>query len=487
MTTRSEGLREAPGLEARVLAALAAFVAETPEGEIPGDVRARATLVVADTLGTILGGATEPELRRLTAGAARGPGPCTRLGRGFMGVEAWGAILANGTAGTMLELDEGNRFARGHPGIHVLPAALAEAERSDASGRELVTALVLGYDVAARLGAAAPVRPGMHMHGVHGVVGAAAAVARLRRLEAADTARALGVAAGLTLATSWRTALEGATVRNAYAGVAGASGWLAVDLAQAGFTGLDDMLVETFGRISGCGLDAGAAVAELGRRFEIGRNYFKLYACCRYNHAAIEALEALVAERPVEPAEIEGITVETHAGAATMSAVDPRGSLGAKFSIPYALAVRLVLGDSGPAAFREPALSDPRVRALARRVRVIEDPRLTARLPEERPARVELRLAGGETLTGQVDTPSGEFDRPYSGEALCNKFLALAAPTLGGRGARAAWALCEGLDTLGSVRELGDHLRTLERSRDSERGSAHLRLPAPGREVGGLT
>jgi hypothetical protein len=134
-------------------------------------------------------------------------------------VEPWWAIVANGLAGTMLELDEGNRFARGHPGIHVLPAALAEAERLGRSGAALLAALVVGYDVAARLGGGAPVRPGMHMHGVHGAVGAAAAVARLRELDAESTARALGVAAGLTLGTSWRTALGGATVRNAYAGV----------------------------------------------------------------------------------------------------------------------------------------------------------------------------------------------------------------------------------------------------------------------------
>ena len=198
-------------------------------------MRERAALVLADTVGAILGGSHEPEVRRLHGGADRAVGPATVLGAGFPRVEPWWAIVANGLAGTMLELDEGNRFARGHPGIHVLPAALAEAERLGRSGAALVAALVVGYDVAARLGGGAPVRPGMHMHGVHGAVGAAAAVARLRELDAEVTARALGVAAGLTLGTSWRTALGGATVRNAYAGVAGANGWLAVDLAVAGY------------------------------------------------------------------------------------------------------------------------------------------------------------------------------------------------------------------------------------------------------------
>ena len=238
------------------LVALGRFVAEVPEDAIPVDVRDRAALVLADTVGAILGGGREPEVGRLHAGAERASGPATVLRAAFARVEPWWAIVANGFAGTMLELDEGNRLARGHPGIHVLPAALAEAERLDRSGAALLAALVVGYDVAARLGASAPVRTGMHMHGVHGAVGAAAAVARLRQLDEAASARTLGVAAGLTLGTSWRTALGGATVRNAYAGVAGANGWLAADLAAAGVTPLPDMLTEIFGRISGNGFDA---------------------------------------------------------------------------------------------------------------------------------------------------------------------------------------------------------------------------------------
>jgi 2-methylcitrate dehydratase PrpD len=445
-----------------VLSALARLVAETPATAIPAPTRGHAARVVADTVGAILAGSGEPEMVRLHAGPGRVAGPATLLARGFRRVGPWWAIIANGTAGTMLELDEGSRFARGHPGIHVWPATLADAERMGTSGEQVLVAFILGYDVAARLGAAAPVRPAMHMHGIHGAVGAAAAVARLRGLDTRATGEALAVAAGLTLATSWRTALEGATVRNAYAGVAGANGWLAVDLAEAGFTGLPDMLTETFGRISGSGLDLETALEGLGERFEVTRNYFKRYACCRYNHAAIEALEALLAGEALAPEGIEAIRVETYAAAATMADRAPAGSLAAKFSLPYALAVRLVLGECGPAAFREPALFDPRVRALAARVEVREDPALTARVPGARPARVELRLRDGRRLAGQVDTASGDFDRPYPPAALREKFEALTAPILGVRGAEAAWSLCGSVETLEDARELGDRLRALE-------------------------
>jgi len=444
-----------------VLAALARFVAGAAAGAIPAPARDHAALIVADTIGVILGGSREPEAERLRAGADRSAGPATVIGKGFGRAESWWAIVANGLAGTMLELDEGNRFARGHPGIHVLPAALAEAERLDRSGDALLTAFVLGYDVAARLGGAAPVRSGMHMHGVHGAVGAAAAVAWLRELDVDATARTLGVAAGLTLGTSWRTALGGATVRNAYAGVAGANGWLAADLAVAGITPLPDMLSESFGRISGTGLDAGAALEALGARFEVTRNYFKRYACCRYNHPAVEALEELLAVAPIPPERIAAIRVATSALGATMSDRDPVGALGAKFSIPYSLAVRLARGDCGAEAFREPALSDPRVRALARLVEVTEDPALTALVPDKRPARVEIRLTDGRVHARQVDTPAGEFDRPYPEALLREKFIALAADDLGAAGAAAAWDSARHVGERKSVRELTDGLRAL--------------------------
>jgi 2-methylcitrate dehydratase PrpD len=451
-----------------VLTALARHVALTPESAVPDGVREHATLVLADTVGAILGGSREPEIRRLHGGANRAPGPATVLGEGFRRVEPWWAIVANGLAGTMLALDEGNRFARGHPGIHVLPAALAEAERLGRSGAALLAALIVGYDVAARLGGGAPVRPGMHMHGVQGAVGAAAPVARLRELDAEATARALGVAAGLTLGTSWRTALGGATVRNAYAGVAGANGWLSVDLAVAGITPLPDMLGEIFGRISGTGLDSAVILDGLGDRFEISRNYFKRQACCRYNHPAVDAMEEIPTVTPVAWEDVLSIRVSAAALGATMSDRDPVGALGAKFSIPYSLAARLVLGswdDCGVGAFQEPALSDARVRALARRVEVVEDPALTAMTPAARPARVEMRLRDGRVLVRQVDQPHGEFDRPYSESLLREKFVTLASPDLGRAGAASAWEICRRADELKSARDLTDELRTLAPSR----------------------
>jgi 2-methylcitrate dehydratase PrpD len=451
-----------------VLTALARLVAVTPEGALADGVSEHATLVLADTVGAILGGSHEAEIRRLHGGADRAVGPATVLGAGFPRVEPWWAIVANGLAGTMLELDEGNRFARGHPGIHVLPAALAEAERLGRSGAALVAALVVGYDVAARLGGGAPVRPGMHMHGVHGAVGAAAAVARLRELDAEVTARALGVAAGLTLGTSWRTALGGATVRNAYAGVAGANGWPRRRSGRRGYHAAPrharrDLRPDQRHRV-----EFGRDPDRLGERFEISRNYFKRQACCRYNHPAVEAIEELLRRDARDPGgdpsdPRRGVGPRGHderpgpdglAGREVLDPVHARGparpwELGRlrRQRLPGARAVGRAHsrprpaggGGRGPGAHRH----DPRRPAGARRV----------------------RLRDGRVLARQVDQPLGEFDRPYPESLLREKFIALAGPDLEGPAARSAWELCRRAGELKSARDLTDGLRTLATSR----------------------
>ena len=342
-----------------VLAALARFVARSPEGAIPGAVRDRAAVILADTVGAILGGSQEPEVRRLHAERRPGRRAWRRFsGRAFLSSSRGGRSWPTASPARCSSWTRGTGSRGVIPGSTCCRPRWRRPSGSGEPGGALLAALVVGYDVAARLGGGAPVRPGMHMHGVHGAVGAAAAVARLRELDEDVTARALGVAAGLTLGTSWRTALGGATVRNAYAGVAGANGWLAADLAVAGITPLPDMLTEIFGRISGSGLDAAAVLDGLGERFEVSRNYFKRHACCRYNHPAVDAIEEL----------LEATRLDARA-----DRVDPRRDLGprrhderpgpgrarsARSSRSRTrLAARLVLGEAGATAGWRPSES----------------------------------------------------------------------------------------------------------------------------------
>ena len=129
-------------------------------------------------------------------------------------------------------------------------------------------------------------------------VGAAAAVARLLKLDGNDTKELLNIASSLTLATSRKTMLEGGTVRNTYAGISNQMALMSLKLLTAGFCGETDGIKSVFGSVVSNNLDENKARENIGARFEINRNYFKLYSCCRYNHAALDCLLHLIERHP---------------------------------------------------------------------------------------------------------------------------------------------------------------------------------------------
>ncbi len=406
---------------------LCAFLVEVRFDRFDDRTVGQASLVALDTIGAIAGGAAEPEMRAITDRLAAGAsGPASVIGAGRSASLPVAAFL-NGAAGTFLEMDEGNRFARGHPAIHVLPAVWAIAEQRALSGTAVIEALVVGYEVGTRLGMATSLRSSMHPHGTWGTVGAAAALAKLLGYDAHRMREAINVASSLTLATSKRTMLEGGTVRNVYAGIANQMGLLAIDLVETGFTGERDGVASVFGSVVSDRFDADAMTRELGGGWQIDRNYFKLHSCCRYNHGALDALDNLFATTPPPPADqIERIDVVSYLHAAELDDQAPRNTLAAKFSVPFAVATRIVRGSSGVENFTWEAVGDERVQALARRVFVTEDEALTAMLPQLRPARVAIRVRGGDTLRAGVDANRGDDQDPYSRAELEGKFRSLA-------------------------------------------------------------
>jgi 2-methylcitrate dehydratase PrpD len=142
------------------------YVYRTSFDDLPEEVVERSRHVLADTLAVIAAGAQEEEMKALKQRLERGhdQGTATMIGAETR-TEPAKAALFNGTAGTFLELDEGNQFGRGHPGIHVIPAAMAMAEEHHLPGRDFLTALVLGYEIGTRIGMACKIRMSMHPHG----------------------------------------------------------------------------------------------------------------------------------------------------------------------------------------------------------------------------------------------------------------------------------------------------------------------------------
>ena len=344
------------------------FVADTGFDNLPNAAIERARRVIVDTIAAIAAGSVEPEVVALTTRMATQAGPSSVIGTGRCTLPATAAFL-NGTSGTFLELDEGNQFSRGHPGVHALPSALAVAEDQKASGQAFLTAIVLGYEVGARIGIAAKILPTMHPHGTWGTVGSAIAVAKLMGANASQVRELINIASTLGLATSRQTMLQGGTVRNTFAGFSGQIGIMAWDMLESGFTGEADGLTTIWGKVISTEWLPEEMTNELGSRYEIARNYFKRHACCRYNHGTLDAMAMIDKQHGgLRAEEVDRVRVETYSLAAELSDRTPKNTLAGKFSVPFAVASTLINQSSGVESFTWEKIRDPAIQAFADKV-----------------------------------------------------------------------------------------------------------------------
>ncbi len=408
---------------------LTAFVATTTWDDVPGSVQQQTKLVLLDTLGVILAGAERPEVRRLREQLGSGSG-ATVYAPGFPSHDARTAALLNGIAGRSIELCEGLRLVSGQAAMQVLPAVLAVGEQARSSGRDMLTALLLGYDVAARLAGGFTPRPLAHQNGQVSLLAAAAAGARLRGLDASGISRAMRIATTLLLTPSYTNAVAGATALNVAGGMSGFAGALAAELALAGFEAQGDAIEQALGQLVGERFALGGLLDDLGSTWHIERNYFRLYACCNPIHPALDCLQQALAELQPRPDEIAHIDFATYRFASVMRNPDPPNFFASKYSLPHAAATMAVRGHAGHTALDDSAVHDPAIVALRHRVTVTEDPAMSAMVPRLRPARVTVILTDGRSVTHDCDSHRGDFDQPFTAAELRNKFRELAGTAL---------------------------------------------------------
>jgi 2-methylcitrate dehydratase PrpD len=437
---------------------LARFVATTQWEDVPEAVQRHAKLVLLDTLGVILAGAERPEVRQLRdrlAGTA-GTG-ATVFARGWPIHDPRTAALLNGIAGRSIELCEGLRFVSGQAAMQVLPGVLAVGEHARSSGREVLAAFVVGYDVAARLSAGFTPRPLAHQNGQVSLLAAAAAGARLRRLDAAGISLAMRIATTLLLTPSYTNAVAGATTLNIAGGMSGFAAALAPELALAGVEAQENAIEEALGNLVGSGFTADRMLDELGTRWEITRNYFRLYACCNPIHPALDCLqEALTALRP-QPDQVERIDIATYRFASVMRNPDPPNYFASKYSLPHAAAAMVVRGNAGYAELDDTAVHDPAIAALRDRVFVTEDPAMSAVAPRLRPARVTVTLRDGRQSTHACESHRGDFQQPFAESELRAKYHELAGTVVTPEGVTSverAVDRCEHWESIGELTAL---------------------------------
>ena len=441
---------------------LAKFCAETTFSQLNFQVVERTKLIISDTIGAILGGIVEPEVREFLKFRAGQKSKDRKVK--IIGLNKWAeqsdASLIHGIAGTTLEMDEGNQFAKGHPAIHVLPALVSVVQSrllpQNISGQEFLNAFVIGYDVGARIGLASQLNPHMHPHGTWGVIGAASAIGVLLKFGHREHMQLMNISSSLTTASSRKTMLQGGTVRNVYAGLSNQMAHLAIDLIQSGFTGEVDGIGSIFGNVVSENLNDNLLLEKLGQRFEVMRNYFKLHACCRFNHAALDCLHDLMRDHQ-ELSNIEQISfidVESYNLAAELNDPRPQNMLAAKFSVPFALATTLVNKNSQVLSFAGGALKNEKTMALSNKVSVKEISSMTEMLPEFRPAKVTIGMKSGKVFRHSVKTNKGDWQSPYSADELENKFHSLANRSLSQKKSKVLYDKLQNLERIADMREL---------------------------------
>jgi 2-methylcitrate dehydratase PrpD len=444
----------------RALEELAHFVAGTAWVAIPTAVRQHAKLVLLDTLGVILAGSVQPEVAavraRLTATGGQG---ATVYAPDAPTSEPRTAAFLNGLAGRSVELCEGHRYVSCQGAVQALPTALACAEWLQRSGRDTLAGLIFGYEVAARLGAGLTARPLAHQNGQAPLLGAVGAGARVRGLNGEQTSLALRIGAILILTPGYTNAVAGATALNVAGGMSGFAGVLAPELALAGVAAQPDAVEEAFAQLVGDGFRPEAVTEELGRRWEITRNYFRLRACCNPIYAALDALEDILAEHRPRPDSIARVDVATYRFAANMREADPGNDFAAKYSLPHAVGALIVRGDAGYHAFTADAVRDPAIVAIRRRVTVREDPELNTHVPRLKPARVTVMFTDGRQVTRLRESARGDFQDPYREDEIRAKFRELARVALSPAAVGRVEELVDRLDELPSLSELVAALR----------------------------
>jgi 2-methylcitrate dehydratase PrpD len=449
----------------RQIEELATFVATTRWEDIPEPVRNQTRMVFLDTLGVILAGHNRPEVKALQQNLAPTAGSgATVYAAGWPSADPRTAALLNGISGRAIELCEGVRLASGQCAMQVLPGILAVGEQKKSSGREILAALTLGYDAAARLCAAFVARPLAHQNGQASLLGAVAAGARLHGFDGAGVSHAMRIATTLLMTPAYTNVVAGATTLNVPGGMSGFAAALAPELALAGFGAQADAIEEALGKMVGDGFKVDTLVDELGMRWDITRNYFRLYACCNPIHPSLDCLAAVLAEHKPAPEAIEKIDFVTYGFASVMRNPAPPNYFASKYSLPHAAAAMIVRGHAGFSALDDSALQDPVIAGLRPLVNIVEDPAMTARLPRYKPARVTVTLRDGTVLGHEVESHRGDFFQPFAESELRAKFRELAGTSLTAAGVAAVEKAVDRCEEWTSLDELTSLLRTHSRA-----------------------
>ena len=463
---------------------LAQFVAGMSYDTLPAEVRERVKALVLDLTGIMLRARHEAESTpSMIAAATRlgfAGGTCTVIGDAA-GYTPAGAAMLNGTLAHSLDFDDTHAPGSLHPSAPIVPAALAAAEMAGAGGRELIAAIIAGYEVQIRLSLAldpaAHYDRGFHPSATCGAFGAAAAAGRLLGLDAEGCANAFGIVLSMA-AGSMQFLVNGAWTKRSHVGHAAMCGLIAATQASEGYKGAANAIEGKWGFLHAYAPAADAAKVgdALGRRWETLKIAVKPYPSCRYTHAAVDGILALARTHGIRAEEVEAVTAGLPepgwkiTGDPEPAKQSPASVVDGQFSMAFCAAVAL---RTGGLVWDDYArhLRDPDTLALCKRVRTRIDPKAQADFPAEMSASVRIKTTRGEFET-YVRVPKGEPANFLSAAELRAKFDGLAGPYLS---APRREVFAQALLALDEAQDIGALLRLARPDAERDRRVASAR------------
>ncbi|MFC7687837.1 MmgE/PrpD family protein [Ureibacillus sp. GCM10028918] len=408
---------------------IADFVVRTKYEDLPDEVVEFTKHCILDYFASAIAGSNEAPIQMLREliDELGGHEQATLITGGKTSVAQ--AAFFNGATSHIVELDDIHKASIIHAATVVIPAALALAEWKNRSGKDLILAIVLGYEVCYRIGEAVTSSHYYYWHNTAtcGTFGATVAASKLLNLSANQIVHALG-SAGTQAAGLWEFIEDGAMSKQLHPGKAAMNGVYSALLAEKGFTGASKILEGRRGFFEAMSeaYDLNKVTEGLGAGFKIMENSFKVHASCRHTHHVMDIAIDLMENEPLNIQDIEKIKVETYKVALDITDnMDPQSIYAAKFSIQFCTALALVKKSGGLDDFNEETLNNPEIRNLMNKIEVIVEPTINQSYPHQWGAKLEIDLIGGNRITKVTSFPKGDPENPLTKQEYVKKFIKL--------------------------------------------------------------
>jgi len=403
------------------------FIMETKWDALPDNIQHQAKRCLMDTLGALIAGHNTPVANLMYSLAKeqfKGDADATILVRGTK-ISVSGAALVNGFANNALDIDDGYRNVKGHPGACILPVILAAGEMgTNITGSKFLTALVVGYEVAIRAGVIRHATyETYHSSGSWGAIGGAAAAGKLLGLSREKLCHAMGAAEYHAPIAPMMKCIELPGMGKDSIGWGCMTAMMSVIMADKGFTGIDPIFNDSPDE---------KWIHSLGQSYEIMNLYFKPYCACRWAQPGVDGALKIMAENSLDPEDIEEIKVFTFQESAALSTDYPQNTEEAQYKIAFPIAAALLDQEVGPEQVLAPRLLDKDIHQMMNKIQVIAQERFQKEFPGKAESEVEITTTTGSKFCSGVMSARWDTHSTLPTDLeLENKFLWLSSPVIG--------------------------------------------------------